>query len=266
MTACPADINDVVNEGSFLKYVGTRYGHPAQLQNLLRGFMGDVVWTNNAGKWEAKYLNACGGKNNQTFGPFVEGQSLYNDTLDSANNCKPLTDGASVKTFVGNNLTSIYGKMLSKGEVLSASEEGLIKTIPLPIYDYLKQLYTLNAPSSSLDSLRDPAAYGFGYSLLTNLFYESERMAYSIDQQFKACSKKETETSKCWVCSADNTAFQASLEAWRQALKSKLVDAHNQWSEKNRQIAEMNSQLIAIRGYQKASLRSRLLQRGASSN
>jgi conjugative transfer pilus assembly protein TraH len=266
MTGCSADINDLVNDGSFLKYAGNQYGYPPQIQNLLRGFIGDVVWKNNAGKWDARYLHACGGKNNQTFEPFVDGQSLYNDSLDSANNCKPLTDGSSVKSFVSNNLTGIYGKMMSKSGALSASEEGLIKTIPLPIYDYLKQLYTLNAPTNSLDSLKDPAAYGFGYNLLKNLFYESERMAFSINQQFIACSKRETETNKCWVCSADNASFQANLDEWRKSLKSKLADADQQWSEKNRQVAEMNNQIIALRGYQKASLRSRLLQRGASSN
>lgn len=264
---CSADINDLVSEGSFLRYVATRYGYSSQIQNVLRGFTGDVVWVNNNGKWDARYLNACGGKNNQTFEPFVEGQSLYNDSLDTANNCKPLAEGASVKSFVGGKLASIYGKMMAKNAALTADEEAMIKTIPLPVYDYMKQLYTLNASTTALDSLRDPAAYGFGYNMLTNLFYESERMAYSIEQQFLACSKRETETSKCWVCSADNTAFQANLEKWRTALREKVKDAHRQWSEKNRQVAEMNTQLIELRNYQRSSLRSRLLQqRKASGN
>lgn len=266
MTGCSADIADLVNTGSFLTYVGNRYGYTTQIQNLLRGFVGDVVWVNNNGRWDARYLNACGGKNNQTFEPFIEGQSLYNDSLDSANNCKALTEGASVKAFVDTKLTSIYEKMMTKGGQLAPEEVGLIQTVPAPIYEYMKQLYTYNAPTSSLDSLKEPTAYGFGYMMLKNLFYESQRMAYSLEQQMRACSAAETDTNKCWVCSADNTAFHTSLDAWRQAVKSKLAEADWQWAEKNRQVAEMNNQLIQLRTYQKTSLRSRLLQQRSSGN
>ncbi|AEH45796.1 TraH family protein [Thermodesulfatator indicus DSM 15286] len=272
---CPSYINDLLNSGSLIHYVyQTRFStYGQELEAVLRGYLGDVVFYQNNGRWMVNVIPGCGSKNvSNPLEVLITGKTLVNPLKTSPSsplditlgtqqcteyqsffpNAKPLID------IIKDTLESAYIKTINH-QALTPTEMNLMAMLPAPVYNYIKQLYIYDAPTFALTHISDIAAEGFAYTLLTMVYAEAQKAASVINEYLNRCENELSADKSCIICT-QGEGLRAYLKAFQTTIIDKIKNARSNWEDVVDKLSSHADLIQVLRETSTEAIRSQLLE------
>lgn len=235
---CPAFVNTVFqNHTSLLDYLFDVYSGflPSEMEALMRGYIGDVLFKVTNNHIELTDLEPCGGENERTFEALIKGDAVENPGTDT-NSCRDWS-GTNLYVQMSTAINNIF-TAINTGNAPDNDDLNLLNMIPFPIMDHIKICYALDAPAL-LQQLTPAASYGMGYAILTNILNETLRLTEKVKTQIaKSCAQTGT-NDLCAICS--NSDITAKFNNIRDRLIAMDKKANEQFIAK---LQELESTLV----------------------
>jgi len=257
---CPRDFLQVLRAGSLLKYIHDTYfpgSSQDSLEDLIRGYVGDVTFEKKGGFWFAHLIPSCGASNDEkSFKAFVEGSALEKPLAGIDGMCR-ISSATAIRSKVSAVLQNAYNSLLH-GTAFSTSEVNWLRVLPLPILRYMQQLYIYRAPQFAVESLSDPAAYGFGYSIFQIIYAEIVKSIRFIQEnKLKACLGKTLPDKNCYLCEHDSS-IDTALEEFQQIILDAAEDAQTVWQIEQANLAKVNDIILVLDKLNGAAVKAHL--------
>ena len=266
-SGCPRAIRDLVGHSSLLEYMGAKGYLPNTpgLISFLRGYVGDVVfkWSSSRKKGDmtAVLLPWCGGENEASFKAFVDGTAWENPGTNGLRQCRQMT-GTNIRAEVEKAITDTYTNMV-RGAKSSSAAEAVINMIPFPVYDQLRACYMLNDPAASsaiLGMIYEPASYGLGYALLTNVYTETIKAISLIEyNEIKVCrlNAGNSQKNRCFICK--DSSLEDALDGFKKNIRRRMQEARQIWANQQRIYAGTMNLLLNVKAINKRTIVNRIL-------
>ena len=277
---CPFYITAILtsldsSHGSLIHYVCQTYfpTYGEELEALLRGYLGDVVFHQDNGRWLVNVIPGCGSKNvAHPLEAMATGNALVNPlktgasgTLDPSLGTTSCTEYQSFYTSakplvekVRETLESAYIKALNH-TTLTAGESNLMALLPAPVYNYIKQLYVYDAPTAAVLYISDAAAEGLAYTLLTMVYAETQKAVSIINAYLNKCENELSDDKSCIVCT-EGDGFRAHLKAFQTGIIGKLRNARSDWEIVETKLAKDAELIQVLKDTSADALRARLVK------
>jgi len=254
---CPGYLLAMLNSGSLLKYIHDTYfpgSSSDSLEHLLRGYLGDIIFEKQDNFWFARIMPSCGSTNEaDSFKAFVEGRANEKSLLGACS----ISSVTSIKSKVSTVLKNAYQSLMA-GSALTSNEVNWLKVLPLPILNYMKQLYIYQANPTAIQGLVDPAAYGFGYSIIQVLYAEVVKAIRFIQEnKVKACSGNVTPGKSCYLCEQDSS-INTALAEFQQRVLYAAERANEVWTQEQQNLASTNDLIMILQEINDNAIRTSL--------
>ncbi len=258
---CPSDFLLILQTGSLLKYIHSNYfpgSDKDSLENLVRGYVGDITFEHVNGFWFAHLVPSCGAENEEkSFKAFVEGVAEEKPITAGVGGACTLSSVTPLKTKVSNVLQNAYNALMT-GSSLSATEVNWLRVLPLPILNYMKQLYIYQANPVAIQSLVDPAAYGFGYSIMQIIYAEiTKAIRFIQENKVKACQGNVPPDRNCYLCEHD-TSIDTALKEYQQRVLYASEKARAVWMLEQKNLARVNDLILLLQEINDTAVRTKL--------
>ena len=275
---CPTYITAILtsvdsSHGSLIHYICQTYfsTYGEELEALLRGYLGDVVFYQSNGRWLVNVIPGCGSKNvAHPLEAMITGNALVNPlgssgTLDIGLGTTSCTEyqiafpsAKPLAEIVREKLESAYQKALNRTS-LSSDESNLMALLPSPVYNYIKQLYVYDAPTAAVLYISDTAAEGLAYTLLTMVYAETQKAVSIINAYLNKCENELTDDKSCIVCT-EGDGFRAYLKAFQTIIVDKLRSARSDWEIAETKLAKDADLIQVLRDTSTEALRAKLVK------
>jgi conjugative transfer pilus assembly protein TraH len=243
-SGCPDNIKTLFIKGSVVKQTLDDLGYPEEIQNVIRGLIGDIAVIKDSDELsQIQHLPPCLSNQNNSLEAFINGDlkiKKFDYTKDPV--CESFTGGDSLKEYVGKNVKGIYNNM-KNGVEWTPEQEAILAIAPINIFEYLKLYYINRASVNDISGVIDAATSGFSYQLMANIIIESKQITTNIKRGLDDCSKESgnEETNRCAICSQEQIReeiekFEIRIATLSSALKS-------DW---NKYLETINTQQINI--------------------
>ena len=249
---CPADIINVLNDKSLVHHIA---GSVSSLEGVVRGFIGDVRFSKGKdGFWHASVLPACDVSKTGSFKALVDGTGSANFSPTSLK-CQKFT-GTPLKDVVAQDIIGIYNAMKTRSP-LTSEQKNLLRFIPMSIQTYLKQLYIYDAPPQAAEIVAEPAAYGFGFSLLSSIYAIIDRAILLFEQTTEKECSISTTGKQCRLCQ-HNGEVSDSLTEFRNGLHRKIDNAYKLWTATQSEMQAATQTLNVLKAVNAQAIRNRV--------
>lgn len=163
---CPAFIDDLFANGSFVDTVTDLYGYNLY-QDIVRGMVGDFFINRVNGIVRIDEMSACTENVDYDIDDIVYGRLL---SKTQGGVCQGGTQ-ANLFNIVNTNLTEIAVALRAGDDIAVASPDAVdfIEQSPLPVIPVLRAAVLNNNDNIMIDTLREPISYGFAYRIYKNL-------------------------------------------------------------------------------------------------
>jgi len=171
---CPKEFTEIYSSGSLIKNISNKTGL-GTYEDVLRGFVGDVVVTFDAGSNLPTFqtYDPCPANRSVDLDAFVYGMvqkrpsSDYQCTVDSNN-----TLLQSTKT----NLQNVVDAFKSNSGEPSSNAKNFLNTIPLPVSYSLQTAVMKGSEAVAVNILAEPLAYVFAGEAIFDLFERTDTL------------------------------------------------------------------------------------------
>lgn len=244
LSECPGElVNLFDNEHSLLEYAenhGVNFPAGTNFKQVLRGLIGDVdlgVGADN--KVVIQNVPPCvQEKSNPVETILLQadiGTSLQmqNHVSDSGNVaidyvCVDYPGNDTLNVYTQNMLTNIYNNVIN-GQALLAGEEDFLNAVPMPVKQFVEQVYIANAPASSLATWVEPVNYGMLSELFANLLYQARKIPKDLENAMAVCRKQGIE--RCALCNytEDYKDLMDKINAWAARASEVQKQVEEKW-------------------------------------
>jgi len=197
LSGCPTIIKQVfLTTGSLLKNVADRTGFDnADLLNLTRGVVGDIIIKKVDGNTRAWYVPACAKNANATFDNLLEGKVYAMTVNGSGTTACSLAPSSNINLtdYVGQKMMDIAGKM-NNGQMLTDAENDFIDNNPLSLGGVLKMAVGTKQETSVISSLASITAKAYVHQFLQDLYGTA---LWLYDTQTSIASASSLNMKKC---------------------------------------------------------------------
>jgi len=256
---CPSYFMDVLREGSLVRYIHNAYfpgtGNDS-LEDLIRGYLGDVTFEKRNNFWFAHRIPGCGGPNSEkSFKAFVEGDYLAKNLSHGIDGDCYSPSTTKIKDKVASVLQNAYNSILNNTSI-GSSDVNWLKMLPLPILSYMKQLYMYHAPSQAVQTMAEPAAYGFGYSIISVIYGEvSKSIGFVEENKVRAC--QSSRGKQCYLCEQDQTISKA-MRRFKENIYREATKAQAVWMSEQAELSRTNDIIMVLKDVSKQVVKARL--------
>jgi len=242
-------LTDVNINGSVVEYIMNRDGYSPldgagnavstnDLIRIMRGLVGDIIVYQNGDTQEilTARVPPCESVDGDLINNMVTGRlRLRNKDFNTATlqppTCTDFAGGSDIMTYILTKIEAIYNKMDAGNVALSPVETALLRNIPGPTYNFLRQLYVANAPRAESSGYSLYLAHGFAYSMLDSILDETGRIRSAFVKELRQCGTRETDTKTCTYCLKSEP--HQELDSWKADGDEVRVKLSKSWAEKS---------------------------------
>ena len=224
---------DLKRSGYLLDAIGQKMNVSSARLRQFRALVGDVYISTDGTAMTFKEIPGC---KEATFENLVKDKPWIKTASTSA--CSQ-ESGKTILEYVGNNLDSISGKLMTfRSSSMSVSEKEFVSRTPIPVVYILnnaskygvEQLETVN------DALVEPAAYGYAYAMFISMVKNTEDILNDyqlyLNSRDSSVTKVHTEAIEKLIENAEKIR-QKAYEAYLVKIGDaeaiyKLLDNFNQ--------------------------------------
>lgn len=163
---CPALINDLFANGSFIDNITDLYGFEIY-ENIIRGMIGDFFINRVNGIVRPDEMSGCTENIDYDIDDIVYGRVLGKN---QAGVCVPGTQ-ANIFGIVNGNLNNVVAALIDGDDIAATYPLAVdfIEQSPLPVIPVLRSAVLEGNQVIMVDTLREPISYGFAYRIYKNL-------------------------------------------------------------------------------------------------
>lgn len=247
LSECPGELVDLFdNEHSLLEYAedhGVIFPPGTNFKEVLRGLIGDVDLSVGAdNKVIVQTVAPCVQEKNNPVetillqsdvGVALQMQRHVSDSGNIAVDylCVDYPGTDTLNVYTQNMMTNIFSKVVN-AQPLLPEEIDFLNAIPMPVKQFIEQVYIANAPASSLATWTEPVNYGMLSELFANLLYQAQKIPKDLENAMSVCRKQAVE--KCALCNytEDYKDLMDKINAWAGRAREIQQAVEEKWYAK----------------------------------
>ena len=177
---CDAAIRTAFGGGSVLGNIGSTKGLDSELTDVMRGYIGDVIVTDDeAGAIRGQYIAPS---DTSTFAGLIDGTATPKDSSGGAYSAADVQalPKANLTKYARDALTTIV-KSIRDRAAMSDESKAFMDSVPLPIFPALRAAVQTNQDAVMIDNLTTMTAISFAYQMTLEMLNQIDAIKNQAD-------------------------------------------------------------------------------------